>query len=342
MATAGSTCWALSADGQPMRALNSGKKSYRWQIIRADGESEGGRRAHQLLRARRRDRGACRLAGAEADRSTGRSSTSAWASSRCRRRPHRLAQRRCRSGSSTCPPTGPIVAAQRLSGSCPFLFTFDGDGHAFRRRLHVGHAAGHVRQRPEQGRLPADHRMAEDSAATSCVPRDGYYDVRVHANLWETDYFDQLALIVVDHPPDTEIHVDERFFLTPTPPRLYVTAPARPVAQAWDHHGKDVTDEVRAIDGRYLDRCRRGRFQGVTRDHWVEVGPGRRCAARRAGVCCWHAAGCIRPTARSTSPSPRASTTRRGRCRWRCPTARAAGRRSARRSASPPARTRRC
>jgi hypothetical protein len=103
------------------------------------------------------------------------------------------------------------------------------------------------------------------------VPRDGYYDVRVHANLWETDYVDQLALIVVDHPPDTEIHVDERFFLTPTAPKLYMTTAVKPVAQAWDHHGVDVTELVRAIDGRYLDHCGRGRFQGITHDHWVEV-----------------------------------------------------------------------
>src|SRR5207302_1732807 len=87
----------------------------------------------------------------------------------------------------------------------------------------------------------------------------------------ETGYFDHLALLVVDHPRETEIHVDERFFLTPTKPRFHVTTPARPVARAWDHHGKDVTDLVRAVDGRYLDRAGRGRFQGVTQDHWVEV-----------------------------------------------------------------------
>ena len=52
-------------------------------------------------------------------------------------------------------------------------------------------------------------------AGEQLVPRDGCYDVRVHANLWETDYFDHLALLVVDHPPETEIHVDERFFSLP-------------------------------------------------------------------------------------------------------------------------------
>jgi hypothetical protein len=32
-----------------------------------------------------------------------------------------------------------------------------------------------------------------------------------------------------------------------------------------------VTDVVRAVDGRHLDTFGRGQFQGITRDHWVEV-----------------------------------------------------------------------
>jgi cytochrome c-type biogenesis protein CcmH/NrfG len=163
-----------------------------------------------------------------------------------------------------------VAAHQRLHSSCPFLFTYDGTGMRFAGDfmwgtplgMYVnGQNIGDFPQTTEWLKIPGEH----------LVPRDGYYDVRVQANLWEVDYFDQLALIVVDHPPDTEIYADERFFLTPTKPQLYVTTTARPVARAWDHHGKDATEEVRAIDGRYLDRAGRGKFQGVTRDHWVEA-----------------------------------------------------------------------
>jgi len=163
-----------------------------------------------------------------------------------------------------------LAAEQRLTGSCPFLFTYDGTGMKFAGDfmwgtplgMYVnGQNTGDFPQTTEWLKIPGEH----------LVPRDGYYDVRVHANLWEADYFDQLGLIVVDHPADTEVYVDERFFLTPTPPQLFVTTPARPVARAWDHHGQDATDLVRAIDGRYLDRCGRGRFQGITNDHWVEA-----------------------------------------------------------------------
>ena len=163
-----------------------------------------------------------------------------------------------------------VVAAQRLTGSCPFLFTYDGTGMRFvgdcmwntPLGMYVnGQELNSFTQTTEWLKVRGEH----------LVPKDGYYDVRVHANLWETDYFDQLALLVVDHPADTDIHVDERFFLTPTPPKLYVTTPARPVARARDHLGADATEEVSKIDGRYLDRAGRGKYQGITADHWVEA-----------------------------------------------------------------------
>ena len=47
------------------------------------------------------------------------------------------------------------------------------------------------------------------------VPHDGFYDIRVTAELWEVYYYDYLALMTVDHPVGTEIFVDERFVIPP-------------------------------------------------------------------------------------------------------------------------------
>ncbi|HZD04550.1 MAG TPA: hypothetical protein VE173_06520, partial [Longimicrobiales bacterium] len=49
------------------------------------------------------------------------------------------------------------------------------------------------------------------------------------------------------------------------------TGPLHPVAAARDDRGRDVTDLVRARDGRYLDTFELGRYQGIARKHWVEV-----------------------------------------------------------------------
>src|SRR5205823_622798 len=76
------------------------------------------------------------------------------------------------------------------------------------------------------------------------------------------------------HPPDSELYLDERFFLTPTPPRPYLTGPSRPVAKAVDHHGDDVTAIVSEDDGKYLATAGLGKYLGLTRDHWVTIDVG--------------------------------------------------------------------
>ena len=78
--------------------------------------------------------------------------------------------------------------------------------------------------------------------------------------------------MVVDHPADTEIWVDERFVPTAAPKLEVIgTAIPRPVSKATGANGEDVTEILRDRDGVYLDDFGRGQYQGVTRDHWVEV-----------------------------------------------------------------------
>jgi Tfp pilus assembly protein PilF len=186
-----------------------------------------------------------------------------------------------------------VLAPQRLKTSCPFLFTWDGKQMVFVSDFLWSTPLGmHINAQAPTGFAQTTDwvRIRGDQL----VPRDGQYDIRVNANLWETHYIDHLALIVVDHPANTEAFVDERFFLTPTKPRVYLMKTPRPVARAWDHKGAEVTDIVRAIDGNYLDRAGRGRFQGVTRDHWVEVDLGE--GAPKTGPVYLLAYGWVHPT----------------------------------------------
>src|SRR3569833_607680 len=84
------------------------------------------------------------------------------------------------------------------------------------------------------------------------LPHDGYYDLRITAELWETQFYDYLALTTVDHPAATDIWVDERFSVPQQPPlKIYITAIARPIARATDDTGQDVTATVKERDGRY-------------------------------------------------------------------------------------------
>jgi hypothetical protein len=103
------------------------------------------------------------------------------------------------------------------------------------------------------------------------VPHDGYYDLRVTAELWEVYYYDYIGLMTVDHPAGTEIYVDERFAIPPPKPGFTTVATPHKIAHATDDLGADVTSIVNTLDGKALDSFGQGQFQGITRDHYIEV-----------------------------------------------------------------------
>ncbi|HEX8163633.1 MAG TPA: FG-GAP-like repeat-containing protein [Pyrinomonadaceae bacterium] len=260
----------LSADGQPARAVNRGAKNYHWQQVRPRAaKAVGDQRINSFG------------VGGEMEVRAGL-----------------LAQKQ--------PVTGPVVhfglgdqpgadvvrivwpngsvraefelkadqtvtAEQRLKGSCPFLFAYDGHGMKFvKDAVPWGSAIGLRINTLGTARVEATEEWYKIGGG-ELAARDGHYDLRLTAELWETYYYDQLALMTVDHPRGTDVFVDERFVVPPA--KLAVTTVETPhkIARAVDDEGADVTDAVGAPDGRYLDTFGRGRYQGVTRDHFVEV-----------------------------------------------------------------------
>jgi hypothetical protein len=186
-----------------------------------------------------------------------------------------------------------ITVMQRLNVSCPFLFTWNGEKMEFVTDILWSSPLGLYINAQKRGGLGQTVDWVK-VRGDQLKPRDGRYEVRVTADLWETHYFDHVHLLAVDHPADTDMYVDERFFLTPTEPRIYLTKPARPLAHAWDDLGADVTEVVSRIDGKYLDTFGHGNFQGVTRDHYVEFDLGD--DAPKAGPVYLLAHGWIHPT----------------------------------------------
>jgi hypothetical protein len=163
-----------------------------------------------------------------------------------------------------------IAANQRLKGSCPWLFAWNGRELSF--------ITDFIWRSPLGLRInaqaTADVMMTEDWVkirGDQLVPRNGEYDVRITAELWETHFFDLVSLLVVDHPAGTEVFVDERFAVPPPPLRLIATSPVQPFFAARDDRGSDVLDVVRARDDRHLDFAERGAYQGVVRRHFIEL-----------------------------------------------------------------------
>src|SRR5207237_1988673 len=98
------------------------------------------------------------------------------------------------------------------------------------------------------------------------VPHDGYYDLRFTAELWEVYYYDHLSLLTVDHPPGTEIFIDERFVIPPAKLAIITVEAPHKIARAVDDDGHDVTDIVATRDGRALANFGRRQEPGVPRD----------------------------------------------------------------------------
>ncbi|MDP8242692.1 MAG: tetratricopeptide repeat protein [Candidatus Hinthialibacter antarcticus] len=157
------------------------------------------------------------------------------------------------------------------AGSCPFIYTWDGEKFDFISDalstgplgLYVG--GGFFPPRPEEYiRIRGDQMK----------PLDGEYHVRASEELREITYLDRLELLSASHPDAIEIHVNESFTLPPFPKfKLYgMSKQARLIARMVDNFGNDVTDLVKENDNRYprpfnLDT----HFEGVDHEYWFEI-----------------------------------------------------------------------
>jgi hypothetical protein len=101
--------------------------------------------------------------------------------------------------------------------------------------------------------------------------RDGAYEVRMTEELREVSYIDQVKLLALDHPANTEIVTNEKFKSPPFPEfrlyggnrRVYPTA-------AHDSHGKDVRAALLANDQHYPDDFQRD-HAGVAELHHLDL-----------------------------------------------------------------------
>ena len=164
-----------------------------------------------------------------------------------------------------------VLAEQRLKGSCPSLFAFDGREMAFVKDCAPWSPAIGLRINNYQTARVSQTEEWVKIEGRRLAPRDGLYDLRITAELWETFYLDRYLLDVVDHPAGTEIFVDERTAREAPALKVYAVRTPRPVAGAKDDAGADVAEILSRRDGRHLDSFGRGTHQGVTRDHFVEI-----------------------------------------------------------------------
>jgi tetratricopeptide (TPR) repeat protein len=159
--------------------------------------------------------------------------------------------------------------AQRLSGSCPQVFTWNGREFEYVTDVlgvaPLGAAAG------EGQYFAVDHEEAIVIPGRALQARSGRLEIRLTEELSEVAYIDGVRLLAADVARGAELLVNEKFQPPPFPAmRAFASGPAiRPVA-ARDDAGRDVLDLVARRDRRYPESFARTE-SGVAEPHFLEI-----------------------------------------------------------------------
>lgn len=163
-----------------------------------------------------------------------------------------------------------LTNKQSLKGSCPWLFAYDGKKMNFVTDLLWRSPMG-LRINAQKTASLGQPEDWVKVRGDQLKPRNGYYDLSVTAELWETHFFDYLSLMTVDHPENTHIFVDERFSFPPPKMKVYVTGPLHSLVHAWDEKGEEVTQLLSHRDGRYLAHFQLTKYQGLAKKHYITL-----------------------------------------------------------------------
>lgn len=167
----------------------------------------------------------------------------------------------------------------QLKGSCPYLFTWDGNKFVFLKDMLWRSALGMPVAINGKDTIFAYKEPSKEYLlipGEKLKPRNGQYTLKVSEELWEAVYFDKAALIAVDHPDSVDTYVDEKFVAPPYPgKKIYqVSRPQLPVS-ATDGKGNNVLPKLEKYDFQYVSNFSLGKFQGVAEEHDLIVDLGK-------------------------------------------------------------------
>jgi hypothetical protein len=156
--------------------------------------------------------------------------------------------------------------AQRLSGSCPIVWTFNGEEFEYITDVlgvaPLGASAG------DGTFFATDHDEYIAIAGEQLKPNSsGRLEVRMTEELSEAAYFDQVKLLAVDHPAQMRVYSNEKWKAPPFPEfRLFGVKDPIHARKAVDHLGNDVAKLLEARDRTYPNFYKRS-TSGVAEKH---------------------------------------------------------------------------
>ncbi len=160
---------------------------------------------------------------------------------------------------------------EKLKGSCPFLFVWNGERYEFFKDMMWRSALGMPLAVKGTDTLYAFSNPSKEYLlipGERLRPKENKYSIKITEELWETVYFDKATLTAVDHPDSIDVFADERF--TPPPfagKKVYGVGEKRYPLSAVDGKGNDLLTKITAYDFQYISNFGMGKFQGLAEDH---------------------------------------------------------------------------
>ncbi|HEX5023713.1 MAG TPA: FG-GAP-like repeat-containing protein, partial [Agriterribacter sp.] len=160
---------------------------------------------------------------------------------------------------------------EKLKGSCPFLFVWNGERYEFLKDMMWRSALG---MPLSVNGTDTVYAFSDASKEYLLIPgeklkaRNNVYSLRITEELWEAVYFDKASLVAVDHPDTVEVYADERFVLPPFPGKnVYRVSTKYLPVSATDQNGVDLLSRISAYDFNYISNFGLGKYQGLAEDH---------------------------------------------------------------------------
>ena len=172
-----------------------------------------------------------------------------------------------------------LIESQTLKGSCPFLYTWNGEEYVFVKDIMWRSALG-----MPLGIMGGNTAYAFPDASDDYIkiqgellkPVNGEYSLQLTSELWETIYSDKIELVAVDHPDSVDIFVPEQFAPPPFPgKKIYMVREKSLPASASDSRGNDVLPFIAQKDYKYLSGFNPDKYQGVTEMQDLILDPGK-------------------------------------------------------------------
>lgn len=160
--------------------------------------------------------------------------------------------------------------SERISGSCPSLFVWNGEKFAYFDDAFISGPMGVPMDRDVY--FPVHDREYIVIPGEQVQLRDERVEIRFTEELHETVFLDQARLLVIDHPATTEVFPHSRLAPAPAPTApFYLGQNLIAPAQATGSDGSDLTAIVSTVDKISADFFNRAPQSGFSEPHWMEL-----------------------------------------------------------------------